>query len=64
MMNILSGAEPLMVDVRQTGGSPVLRLSQDLNIRVINAATGELLRELALDYQPTGKSPGRKKKTP
>ena len=33
-------------------------LVQDLHIRVINAATGELLRELTLDptrdYQPTG----------
>jgi transposase InsO family protein len=45
----------------------VLLLIQDLNIRVINAATGELLRELALDpshdYQPTGKPPGWPRKT-
>jgi transposase InsO family protein len=37
----------------------VLLLVQDLHVRVINAATGELLRELiidpARDYQPTGK---------
>src|SRR5215470_3971620 len=37
----------------------VLLLIQDLHIRVIGAATGELLRELTLDpsrnYQPTGK---------
>ena len=37
----------------------VLMLIQDLHIRVINAATGELLRQLTLDpgrnYQPTGK---------
>jgi transposase InsO family protein len=37
----------------------VLLLAQDLHIRVINAATGELLRDLTLDptrnYQPTGK---------
>jgi hypothetical protein len=37
----------------------VLILVQDLNIRVIDAATGELLRELELDpsrdYQPRGK---------
>jgi transposase InsO family protein len=45
----------------------VLILVQDLNIRIINAATGELLRELTLDptrdYQPTGapKGPTRKK---
>ena len=37
----------------------ILLLIQDLHIRVINAATGELLRELTLDptrnYQPTGR---------
>jgi transposase InsO family protein len=37
-------------------------LVQDLNIRIIDAATGELLRELVLDtskrYQPTGRPPG------
>jgi transposase InsO family protein len=44
----------------------VLLLVQDLDIRVVNAATGELLRELTLDpnrdYQPTGapKGPTRK----
>jgi hypothetical protein len=46
----------------------VLLLVQDLNVRVINAATGELLRELTLDparnYQPTGKPRRPKKKTP
>jgi hypothetical protein len=45
----------------------VLILAQDLNIRIINAATGELLRDFNLDptrdYQPTGtpKGPTRKK---
>jgi transposase InsO family protein len=45
----------------------VLLLVQDLNIKIINAATGELLRELVLDptrdYQPTGapKGPTRRK---
>jgi transposase InsO family protein len=45
----------------------VLILVQDLNITIINAATGEVLRELTLDptrdYQPTGapKGPTRKK---
>jgi transposase InsO family protein len=43
-------------------GTHVLVLVQDLNIRIINAATGELLRELVLDpakrYQPTGRPPG------
>jgi transposase InsO family protein len=40
----------------------VLVLVQDLDIRIINAATGELLRELVLDqtkrYQGTGRPPG------
>src|SRR6185437_6479261 len=39
-----------------------------LHIRVINAGTGELLRELTLDptrnYQPTGRPSGWPKKTP
>ena len=46
----------------------ILMLIQDLHVRVINAATGELLRELTInparDYQPTGQPPGPKKKTP
>jgi transposase InsO family protein len=46
----------------------VLMLIQDLHIRVINAATGELLRELTLnpdrDYQPTGRPPGPARRTP
>jgi transposase InsO family protein len=46
----------------------VLMLVQDLHVRVINAATGELLRELTIDpardYQPTGQPPGPEKKTP
>jgi hypothetical protein len=37
-------------------------LVQDLDIRVVDAATGELLRALTLDpsrsYQPTGRPPG------
>ena len=37
-------------------------LIQDMYVRIINAATGELLRQLTLDphriYQPTGKPPG------
>jgi Integrase core domain len=48
-------------------GTHVLLLVQDLDIRVIDAATGELLRELTLDptrdYQPTGKPPGPAPKT-
>ncbi len=46
----------------------VIMLIQDLHIRVINAATGELIRELTLDpardYQPTGTPRGPKPKTP
>jgi transposase InsO family protein len=44
---------------RTHSGTRVLLLVQDLRVRIINAATGELLRELVLDpsrdYQPTGK---------
>ena len=40
----------------------VLLLVHDLHVRVIHAATGELLRELTIDptrdYQPTGRPPG------
>jgi transposase InsO family protein len=46
----------------------VLMLVQDLHVRVINAATGELIRELVIDpardYQPTGRPHGPKPKTP
>jgi transposase InsO family protein len=46
----------------------VLLLVHDRDIRIIDAATGELLRELVLDptrdYQPTGRPPGPKPKTP
>ena len=47
---------------RQHAGTPILLLIQDLDIRIISAATGELLRDLTLDparnYQPTGRPPG------
>jgi Integrase core domain len=47
--------------------TPVLLLVQDLHIRIVHAATGELLRELTLDptrnYQPTGRPPGPARKT-
>ena len=40
----------------------VIVLVQDLQIRIVDAATGELLRELTLDpskrYQGTGRPPG------
>jgi transposase InsO family protein len=51
---------------RNHAGTSVLLLVQDLNVRVVNAATGELIRDLVLDpsrdYQPTGKPPGPKPK--
>jgi transposase InsO family protein len=47
-------------------GTRVLVLIQDHHIRIIHAATGELLRELTLnprkDYQPTGAPKGPKRK--
>lgn len=43
-------------------GTDVRLLVHDLHITVIDAATGELLRQLVLDptrvYQPTGRPPG------
>jgi transposase InsO family protein len=46
----------------------IIMLINDLHVRVINAATGELLRELTIDlnrdYQPTGRPPGPQPKTP
>jgi hypothetical protein len=48
--------------------TPVLMLIQDLDVRVINAATGELIRQLIIDptrnYQPTGRPPGPPPGTP
>jgi transposase InsO family protein len=47
---------------RTHAATHVLLLVQDLHVRVIDAATGELLRELTInptrDYQPTGRPPG------
>jgi transposase InsO family protein len=44
----------------------VLLLVQDLHVTVIDAATGEILRDLIIDprkdYQPTGRPPGPQKK--
>ena len=43
-------------------------LTRDLHVRIINAATGELIRELVIDpardYQPLGRPPGPQPKTP
>jgi transposase InsO family protein len=53
---------------RTYAGTHVLLIVQDLHVRIIDAATGELLRDLALDparnYQPTGRQPGPAKGTP
>ena len=42
--------------------TPVILLIEDLDVRVIDAVTGELLRALTIDptkpYQPTGRPPG------
>ena len=47
---------------RTYAGTYVILLVQDLQVRVVHAATGELLRELTIDprrdYQPTGRKPG------
>ena len=49
---------------RLAGRPPFLKLVQDLHVRVIKAATGELLRELTIHpdrgYQSTGAPPGPK----
>jgi hypothetical protein len=48
--------------------TPVIMLIADQHIRVLNAATGHLLRELVLDptrdYQPTGAPKGPQRKQP
>lgn len=53
---------------REHAGTRVLALIADRYIRIINAETGELLRELTLDptkdYQPLGRPPGPRPKTP
>ena len=52
---------------REHHGKRVLALVADLWIRVVDADTGELLRELTLDpsrdYQPLGRPPGPRPKT-
>jgi hypothetical protein len=48
---------------RTYAGTYVRLLVQDLDITIVNTATGEIIRELLLDpthdYQPTGRPPGR-----
>ena len=52
---------------RTYAGTCVILLIQELQIRIVNAATGELLRELILDrsrdYQATGAPKGRTRGT-
>jgi hypothetical protein len=47
-------------------GTYVILLVQDLDVRVVNAITGELIRELSInlhiDYQPSGKPKGPTRK--
>jgi hypothetical protein len=49
---------------RPHAGTRVLVWTRGLHIRIINPATGEILRDLTLDltrdYQPAGTPPGRK----
>ena len=57
------GGRPYSIGIGRTHTrTRVLILVQDLDIRIINAATGELIRELVLDptkrYQATGRPPG------
>jgi transposase InsO family protein len=51
---------------RTYAGTYVLILAEDLDIQIIDAATGEILRDLILDpardYQPTGRPPGPARK--
>ncbi len=53
---------------RTHAGTHIILLVHDLHIRVVNAITGELLRELVLnphiDYQPTGAPKGPNRKPP
>jgi hypothetical protein len=51
---------------RTHAGTHVPLLVQDLHVRIVHAATGELLRELTIDptrdYQPIGRPPGPTRK--
>jgi transposase InsO family protein len=53
---------------RTHAGTHILLLVQDLHVRIVDAATGELLRDLILDparnYQPTGRPAGPTPGTP
>jgi len=49
-------------------GTPVVVLAHDLDVRVVHATTGELIRKLTInptkDYQPLGRPPGPKPRQP
>ena len=53
---------------RTHAGTHIILVVQDLDIRIVNAITGELLRELTLDperdYQPTGAPKGPTRRPP
>jgi hypothetical protein len=53
---------------REHARKRILMLVADLDVRVIDAETGELLRELTLDpsrdYQPLGRPPGPRPNQP
>jgi hypothetical protein len=49
---------------RTHAGTCVILLVQDLQIRVVNAATGELILDPSRDYQPTGAPKGPTRRTP
>ena len=53
---------------REHARTHVIVLVADLDIRIVNAATGELLRHLTLDptrnYQPTGEPRSQKRQNP
>jgi hypothetical protein len=59
---VLSADSNCASDTRVRARTCVLLLVQYLEVRVVHATTGELLRELTIDptrdYQPTGKPPG------
>src|SRR5262249_36104535 len=62
-VTLRSGGRLYHIGIGRThGGTRIIMLAQDLRVRVINAATGELLRELTLNpdrnYQPTGNPRG------
>ena len=61
-MTLRVAGRPRHIGVGRTyARTDVILLVQDLDVTVVNAATGEILRDLIIDprrdYQPTGRSP-------